>query len=213
MAGKRVLVDVDLSVSQIVAQFGVHRATAWRAKARGWLVLDYHDREVVVDQRWAESNQENLLLSAKKGVLAYLRRRAANGGRTVAEICSPFTADDVIQQALVRLLELSGHLDREKEGWRVRVAQHAAADFLDYNLVRVRGHYFLKPNGSFASVSASTEDLEREEELETAKTTLRDRVPPIVLEVASKLITGGRLTKEEKSALKRFREKWGWLRK
>lgn len=204
MERQKVVIPATLTVPEIMEQFRVSRTTAWRAKSRGWLFTRYHDREVVVDKAWASAHYAELQESAQKGVLSYLLSRAANAGRTVRELCAPFEPEDAIQEALVRLQELSGHPDRHKEGWQVKVAKNAAADFMDHNLVRTRRHI------NFDNLPLVSKDT-GEEDIEVSKARLADIVPSCILDLAERILCGERLTKKEHARLGEFRANYGWL--
>ena len=195
----------DMSGLEIQRQFGVSRTTAWRAQSRGWVYVNYHEKEIIPDEIWANVHISEILESAAKGVWSYLRRRAAKAARTISELCAPFDPEDVIQQATLRLVELSGHPEREREGWRVVVAQHAAADFVDAILIRTRNSFSLY-TGEQGTTWASTED-----HIELAKVSFQDLVPEDVLEAAAKVVSGKRPKKKELELLRQFREKWGWM--
>lgn len=127
----RVKVSPDQEIQEIVKQWGVSSATAWRAKKRGWLCPNYRKREIRIDSAWAEAHIEEIQKSARIGALQAVKLFARSTGLSSARVIFPFELDDIVQVGILRLLELSG--DDQNRGspyWRSKVAFNAASDFI-----------------------------------------------------------------------------------
>lgn len=127
---KKITISPDMDEKMIQEKFGVSRTTAWRAKKQGWLFKNYHERLVLWDSDWAEAHVEEIRASAKTGA----RFALAMLSKTVSEI-QPFEFDDLVSCAYVKLMELSGHPDREIPRWRDAVAKNAALDFIKTQVI------------------------------------------------------------------------------
>ncbi len=125
----------DMSVNDIMQKHDIKsKTTAWRAKRNGYFVPDYHKKEIIVNNKPLDG--EKVLNSARKGVLSQLGSLMAGSGwgKNVRSFISPSTIDDYIQHAAARLVELGGHKDFDKEGFRVNTAKNATRDFFYSNL-------------------------------------------------------------------------------
>jgi hypothetical protein len=189
---EKIEINKDLSTAQIMEEYGCSRATAWRAKNRGWLFTGYHTREVAVNTDWASDNIEEIQTSANIGVRAYLKRLSQGADRSISELCAPLSPEDFIQEAVLRLVELSDHPDRNVEGWRVMVARHACQDLLAWNSQRERGRKDL-------------ESIEVQKKLVDMKQRLSDIVPEEILEIAARYVSGKQVSSGDLEKLEGFK--------
>ncbi|NOY58924.1 MAG: sigma-70 family RNA polymerase sigma factor [Calditrichaeota bacterium] len=111
--------------SQIQQWFGVSRATAYRGKKRGWIRLGYHHRVVIPAPNNPDIPIEMIIIPA----IAAVKRLANLWGW---KIDGWFW--DAIQEACLRLLELSGHPDFGNFTFRWIAARNAASNFLRMNI-------------------------------------------------------------------------------
>lgn len=132
---KRERIDIPktMTAQEIQSQYGVSRATAWRAKKNGWLFFNYNKKVIDVDYEWASSHVEEIRESARIGSAYALKRFSLR----IHEI-GPFDFEDLISSACVRLMELSGHSNREDKAWRNAVASNAASDFIKTQILSVK---------------------------------------------------------------------------
>jgi hypothetical protein len=114
----------------------VHRATIFRAmkkaKEEGSAIinLNYHQKQVMPDPEWIEKHQEEVVASARAGVWLALKIKNMR-----IEDIRPFSFRDLHSTALVRLIELGGHPNRENEHWRTEVARNAVFNFLESEVI------------------------------------------------------------------------------
>ncbi|MDO8582323.1 MAG: hypothetical protein Q7S16_05635 [bacterium] len=139
---EKVIIDPAMKPGAIQEKYNVSRATAFRAIKRGYLIVNYHTRIVDPDPSWNKENAGIIRHSAEKGVMAVLSsRRKLFGMREIAEIVSPYSIEDVNNEAVVRIMEISGFPERDREGWRVKAAKIAAYKFLDKLKRKTRPFY------------------------------------------------------------------------
>lgn len=220
--GKKGLVEVSdsdrkLSSRELRIKFGVSLNTALRIKERGWFQNKYHERPVKMDREWAQKNISEITECAEKGVFACLRRRSGVTGKTVKDLCFPFDPEDFVQEAILRLLELSAHERRDSRAWRISRAFKIALNCLK----RTKSSSLIRVD--------STDDEEEENpyrtdkilshaffppdmDLRSARSSLSGVIPEDVLATAEKVISGFRLSKQEQNALEQFRRGWSWLK-
>ena len=109
------------TVGELMRKYGISRATAFRARRRGYFWVNYHVREINVDMR--EFPVENAIRIAK------------------AVFCKHFydwweEKEDLIQEALLRMLETSGV---SKDGYFMwRVAMNAMYGYVKSFLLKGR---------------------------------------------------------------------------
>lgn len=141
---RRVEITRDMKMADIMAQYKVSKTTAWRALQRaqadpeghGWLFINYHVKEINIDEKWAEQHHQALVDDANFGTRLAIQRMKRTPG-SVDAFLSPFSFEDLEQEAYIRLLQLSGRIkDRENPHWRRGVALRAAADIIRSNIVR-----------------------------------------------------------------------------
>jgi DNA-directed RNA polymerase specialized sigma24 family protein len=111
-----------MGVIEMMTRFGISRATAFRAKKRGWLTVGYHQRTVNMADRLDLLPVDDLYREAEIGAV-----KAAN--RLGMQITGRDKAD-CVQEAITRLLELSGDENFSSPRWRTGVAVNAATDLL-----------------------------------------------------------------------------------
>jgi len=105
---------------QIQNWFNVSRTTAWRGRQRGWIRLGYHKREIVPGEITIPI--EELYRDARRGAFWAIDIYLPGGNR--------FLLDDLIQEAMLRFLELAGHSAFQHRKWRMIVAKNAASKFI-----------------------------------------------------------------------------------
>ena len=145
---RRITVDTNKDAAEIAKEHGVSRTTAWRAKQRGWLYKDYHLKLVDLDAQWAQDHVEEINASAKSGA----RIALAKLGSSLKEI-QPWDFDDLVSVARLRLVELSGHPDRDSQAWRTVAARNSALDFIKTQVI------------SAGKVFESSDELEKAEKI------------------------------------------------
>ncbi|OHA66592.1 MAG: hypothetical protein A3C82_01865 [Candidatus Wildermuthbacteria bacterium RIFCSPHIGHO2_02_FULL_47_12] len=166
---------------------------------------------------WAEAHAQEILQDARRGAWTILRRWADNEGCSIGEMLAPFEFEDVVGRAVVRILELAGHPDRDAEGWRIRVAQHAARDFMDWLKHRRKSQVQLDPDPEDACrqdrifARSQPQNPLVGDEMEAAKARLVDLVPDEILDIAIRVADGEKISRKEAVQLASFREKWSWL--
>lgn len=135
---KRVEIDPETPPEEIMAKFNVSRTTAWRIRKRGYVNLNYRTRILEPDLTWNRANEENILESAKKGVVSIIARMAKLSGQSVEEFLRPYNIEDAIQEGALRIMEISGNQDRDSENWRIAVAKIGACKFLERMVKKAR---------------------------------------------------------------------------
>lgn len=128
---KKIEIKSDDDPRVIQRRYGVSKSAAYRAIKQGWLFLNYHERLVEIDSGWAEENVEKLKRAAKSGA----RIAIVKLGKGMDEL-RPFDFEDVVSASYVRLMELSGHPERENQNWLITVARNAALDFIKSQIIR-----------------------------------------------------------------------------
>lgn len=121
----RVDVDTFLSVNELMAKYDIPKATAWRAKQRGYFVSGYHEKSQPLspDSEWFTSNQEEIDRSIEIGVRSAVNQYPI-GDREIS-------VEDLKAEAMLRIFELSGVVkNRENKGWLINVAKNAARSFI-----------------------------------------------------------------------------------
>jgi len=141
---RQVEITSDMKSAEVVERYKVSRVTAWRAikraendpEGRSYIFLNYHVKEINIDENWAKSHHEELTEGADFGSrLAITRMKKVPG--SVEAFLSPLSFDDLKQDAYMRLWQLSGRVeDRDDPKWRRGVALRAAQDFIRTNVVR-----------------------------------------------------------------------------
>jgi hypothetical protein len=121
----RVEIDTNMDRKEIQKKYGVSYMTASRAQDRGWIFIDYHVKDIEIDIDWAAQHANEILESAKVGA-----RYAVRKLKVEINAIGYFDFDDLASAAKQRLIELSGHPNRENEHWRNIVARNAASLFL-----------------------------------------------------------------------------------
>ncbi|OGF82439.1 hypothetical protein A3B18_03805 [Candidatus Giovannonibacteria bacterium RIFCSPLOWO2_01_FULL_46_13] len=116
------------SIPKLAEKYGVSRATAWRAKKRGWLVPAYLEKKMIISDDGIPVSKEEIIRDAKTGVFGFLKRVLA--GKNFKQAIAPFSTDDMVQEATKRLYELTGHEKFTDRSWRINVAWVAARDFI-----------------------------------------------------------------------------------
>ncbi len=113
--------ELTWNSKKIAAVFDVSEATASQAKRRDGHFLIPGAREQVhnLNPDVANANTENITEAAKIGVKNMVSRLL---GRKV----DPSVLDDLVQDATVKLLLLSGDENFSNRSWRIQVAQNAA---------------------------------------------------------------------------------------
>jgi hypothetical protein len=114
----------------IQKKFHISPTTAWRAKKRGWFFQNYQERAILSDSVWAEAHVKEIRESAEAGSRIAMRKL----NKILPEI-RPFEFSDLVSSAYVRLMELSGHPDREILYWRNMVARNAVLDFIKTQII------------------------------------------------------------------------------
>ena len=107
-----------LSAKEIQGQFGCSRTTAWRAAKSGWLCPGYQRREIIQDVK-ADIDWNDMIAETKR--LAAMLTKTV-GARSLRE--------DLAQEFLTRLVELSGHTEFQVKAWRSAVCRHVFWDTL-----------------------------------------------------------------------------------
>jgi len=220
MAQKIVLTPEEcrLPTSELAQKYGISRTSAWRAAKRGWLWQAFHEKTIQQDPAWAEAHAQEILRDARRGAWTVLRRWADNEGCGIGEMLAPFEFEDVVGRAVVRILELAGYPDRDVAGWRIKVAQHAARDFMDWLKHRRKSQVQLDPDDGedsgrpdriFARVQPQNSLVG--DEMEAARARLVDLVPDEILDIAVRVADGEKISRTETAKLASFREKWSWL--
>ena len=115
------------SSSVLQKEYGISRTTAWRGKRRGWVVLDYRKREIKMDMNWAAKNTGMILEQAAIGAGWALKILNMPRNGKSYDFC------DLAQEAVVRILELSGHPSRKFPRWLATVGRNAVLSFLKYH--------------------------------------------------------------------------------
>jgi hypothetical protein len=128
---EKIEISEEMTPEEIQEKFNVSRTTAWRAKERGWLFLNYLQRAVDVDNDWADSHIQEIKDSARIGAHLAMRRLH----KAFYKELRPFSFEDLISCAYVRLMELSGHPQRDVQIWRNAVAKNAASDFIKTQII------------------------------------------------------------------------------
>jgi len=111
---KRIEIN-GMSPTQIMERYGVHRGTAYRAVKRGYLCLDYHKRQIVIDPARAEENLDLIQMVVEQTLwrkFGWIRNKA-----------------DARSEAILGLLELTGHPDFGNKNWMITVVQNRLRDF------------------------------------------------------------------------------------
>ena len=194
-------------VSVLAEKHGVSRQTIYRAlKGDGSFWQGYHVKEVCVDLKWVNENLDTIEQESRKGALAAIGRIMNLTCKSGPEVCLPLDVTDVINEAQVRIIELSGHERRDEEGWRKKVAFSAASTYLQKQWGEIR-----RANKVREKFCTENEFFLTPEEVAQAKSAL-SLLPEEILIIAEKLVMGENLTKKEKITLEDFREKYGWLR-
>lgn len=127
---REIVIPPDMDEKIIQEKFHVSRTTAWRAKKRGKLFQAYHERVIMPDSVWAETHAQELKESAEAGSRIAMRKL----NKILPEI-RPFEFSDLVSTAYVRLMELSGHPNREISHWRNTVARNAVLDFIKTQVI------------------------------------------------------------------------------
>lgn len=116
---QKIWIDSEKTTKEIVKKYKVSRSTAWRARKRGYLCLDYHKKEIVIDNK---NIQSKFFTSGEVYKLAW---------KLVWNLYSDFQdKEDLVQEAVLRLLELSGHHGFSSPKWRYTVAKMAMMTYM-----------------------------------------------------------------------------------
>ncbi len=121
----RVDVDATLSVNELMAKYDIPKATAWRAKSRGYFIYGYHEKgqPSAPDIDWFTASKDIIDTSVEIGVTSAVSQYPI-GDREV-------NIEDLKAEAVLRIFELSGVLEkRDNKGWLVNVAKNAARNFI-----------------------------------------------------------------------------------
>lgn len=121
----RINVNSNLSVKELVEKYDIPKATAWRAKKRGYFVASYHEKSQPMnpDADWFTSNQGTIDSCIEIGVQSAINQYPI-GDRELS-------IEDLKAEAMLRLFELSGVVEkRENKGWLVNVAKNAARNLI-----------------------------------------------------------------------------------
>ena len=110
---QRVEVDASLSIPELMAM-GMSRATAYKARKRGWYYNEYHHREVVIDKE--KFDHDVAYIAARTIWDKHIYQQIVK--REEAKRLSRYTRRqikyDYLQEAVTRCLELSGKkIDKE----------------------------------------------------------------------------------------------------
>jgi 5-methylcytosine-specific restriction endonuclease McrA len=119
----QVKIDKTKTTRELCIEHGISRQTAWRARQRGWFANGYHTREIN-SREITNTEARAILRDAKIGVKKAMRLLNTQSS------FRPFQASDLVQEALLRLLELAGHEKFQHPGWRVNVARNATSAFI-----------------------------------------------------------------------------------
>lgn len=101
-----------------IEKTGLDRATYYRARKRGYFYIGYHDKEI-------NAKPGNVDI----GIVTKVVRKAVNAIAKLYEVDS-FTRNDMVQEGILRVLELSGHPKINHVGFMYMVALNAARTFL-----------------------------------------------------------------------------------
>jgi len=123
----KVFVDGKTAL-ELIAQ-GLKKSTAYRAVKRGYYIPDYHQKKVVVGDI-----ESSFFVSGECYRLAWAVYHR-NFWRY------PYHAEDLVQEAVLRLLELSGMPAFNDPPWRYRVVVIAMSDYLKMKIYRQGGRY------------------------------------------------------------------------
>lgn len=139
---EKVSINPNMSPDEIMRTFNVSRATAFRAKERGHVNVNYRQRVIDPDRDWNNQNGELVLESARKGATSALHKLAASCGKRIDEFLAPYALEDAIEEGVARIMELSNLPERDQEGWRVKVAKIAAYAFVQRMVKKARWQRF-----------------------------------------------------------------------
>lgn len=104
-----------MTVEQIIKKFHCHRATAFRARKRGYLCPGYRDREIKIASEGFSPEE-----AYRVAKIVFFRHFSFFWEMK----------DDCLQEAVRRLLELSGHPDSSKFFFKYACAKNAMRDLL-----------------------------------------------------------------------------------
>ncbi|MFA6995347.1 MAG: hypothetical protein WC249_02960 [Patescibacteria group bacterium] len=136
--------DLALSEQEFVNKYKVSRATYYRAKKSGYLMPEYHKREVEIDNSFVKNNLALILECAK--MASYIIARRYWGPLYRREIQERFgiTTVDFRDEAFLRIVERSAHIAQKTEGaskdsrhcYVLKAAKYAVQDFISSKLFR-----------------------------------------------------------------------------
>lgn len=130
---RKIEIPEDMDAKTVEEKYKVSRSTAWRAKQRGWIFINYHQRVIDQDIEWANEHSSEIKKSAEIGADLALRML----GMKRSELF-PFGIEDLISAGYIRLLEICGHPNRDIALWRNAVARNAASLFIRTEILPAR---------------------------------------------------------------------------
>lgn len=120
--------DIGLTVQELMIKYNLPKATAWRAKNRGYFWKDYHKREINISDGEIDYNKIEQLV--KKGIASSVKMLMSRTGfSSLKEFMSPYSIEDVEQEAMLRVLQLTGHSNFSNDGFIVNVAKNVVRSF------------------------------------------------------------------------------------
>ena len=129
---ERIVVDTNSSVKEIMEKYEILQSTATNAKKRGWFVKNYSKKQVIIDpSNFSVTAAYNLAGRVFWKNFAYKYEAALQ------------LKEDLIQEAVTRLFELSGKKIRTDKGYnqnygKFYIAHNAMLSFLKTYLKQTR---------------------------------------------------------------------------
>ena len=127
---KKIILTGNENYKELIKKYNIDRSTAFRGLKRGYFYIDYHKKqESEVDNVWFDDNLNNLNKISKGAIKKIIEKYGK-------ELLNVIDYDDLIQEALLKILSLSGHKNRDNNSWLFMVATNAIRGFIQKNYLK-----------------------------------------------------------------------------
>ncbi|HNZ86802.1 MAG TPA: hypothetical protein PLD95_04500 [bacterium] len=122
---KKVAIPKEMTIKKTMEEYHVSRATAFRAKERGWLFMNEKKREINVDNNWIEKNRGKIEECARKAAKFAMKKFQISN-----QDLAPYDFEDILAEAKLRILQLSGNDNRKSDDWLISAGINSALEFI-----------------------------------------------------------------------------------